>query len=59
MEDLETILKLLPVDQVPSYLDLHPLNILLWENRFFLVDWVNGGMSDPYLDLLRLVSFMG
>lgn len=59
MEDLETILKLLPVDPVPSHLDLHPLNIMLWENRFFLVDWVNGGMSDPYFDLATFSIFHG
>lgn len=57
MEELESIFQLLPIDQVPSHLDLHPLNIMLWEKRFFLVDWVNGGVSDPYFDLTTFSVF--
>lgn len=32
---------------------------MLWESRFFLVDWVNGGMSDPYFDLATFSIFHG
>lgn len=59
MEDLEAMFQLLPINQVPSHLDLHPLNIMFWKNRFFLVDWVNGGMSDPYFDLATFSLFHG
>jgi len=59
MEELERVFQLLPVSQVPSHLDLHPLNIMFWENDFFLVDWVNGGMSDPYFDLATFSVFLG
>lgn len=59
MKELEAIFHLLPISQVPSHLDLHPLNIMFWENRFLLVDWVNGGMSDPYFDLTTFSIFHG
>ncbi len=59
MGELEELFQLWPVKNVPSHLDLHPLNIMLWENRFFLVDWVNGGMSDPYFDLATFCIFHG
>lgn len=59
MEDLEAIFQLLPIKQVPSHLDLHPLNIMVCKNSFVLVDWVNGGMSDPYFDLATFCVFHG
>lgn len=57
MNDFEAIFKQFPTSLVPSHLDLHPLNILHHENQFFLVDWVNGGMSDPYFDLATFCIF--
>jgi thiamine kinase-like enzyme len=57
MDELEAIFQILPINRVPSHLDLHPLNIMLWEKRFFLVDWVNGGMSDPFFDLTTFSVF--
>ena len=57
LEELEATFQLSPIPQVPTHLDLHPLNIMLFEQRFFLVDWVNGGISDPYLDLANFTTF--
>lgn len=57
MEELEALFQLLPIMQVPSHLDLHPLNIMIWEKQFFLLDWVNGGLSDPYFDLTTFSVF--
>lgn len=57
MEELEETFQLSPVPQVPTHLDLHPLNIMLSEQRFFLVDWVNGGRCDPYFDLTTFATF--
>jgi thiamine kinase-like enzyme len=57
MEELEAIFRQNPVPQVPTHLDLHPLNIMLQNQRFFLVDWVNGGMCDPYFDLATFTTF--
>lgn len=57
MEELEATFHLSPVPQVPTHLDLHPLNIMLSEQCFFLVDWVNGGLCDPYFDLTTFTTF--
>jgi len=57
MEELEATLQLSPVLQVPTHLDLHPLNIMLTDQQFFLVDWVNGGICDPYFDLTTFATF--
>lgn len=42
---------------VPSHLDLNLRNILFDDERFWLVDWVNGGLSDPYFDLATFSLF--
>ncbi len=57
MEEMEATLQLSPIPQVPAHLDLHPLNIMLTDQKFFLVDWVNGGMCDPYFDLATFTTF--
>lgn len=57
MEVLEAILQRWPIAEVPSHLDLHPLNIMLANERFMLVDWVNGGRSDPNFDLATFSVF--
>ena len=57
MQQLEATFKLNPVPQTPAHLDLHPLNIMQLDQRLFLVDWVNGGISDPYLDLATFTAF--
>ncbi len=57
MEHLEALLQLYPLPNVPTHLDLNSLNIMLVNKQFFLVDWVNGGMSDPYFDLATFAVF--
>lgn len=59
MGDLESLFHAFPSPKAPSHLDLHPLNIMLSDNQFFLVDWVNGGLSDPYFDLGTFSVFHG
>lgn len=55
MKELESTLN--PLAFVPTHLDLHPLNIMISGDHFFLVDWVNGGLSDPFLDLATFAFF--
>jgi len=57
IEKLEAALQLYRVPNVPTHLDLNPLNIMLTKEGFLLVDWVNGGMSDPYFDLAAFSIF--
>lgn len=57
MIKLEKLFASNPLKNVPSHLDLHALNILISENRFYLVDWVNGGLSDPNFDLATFCVF--
>lgn len=57
MEELENTLQRCPVPTVPTHLDLNSLNIMLAKDEFYLVDWVNGGMSDPYFDLATFAVF--
>jgi thiamine kinase-like enzyme len=59
MDLIEAILRLHPVPLAPTHLDLNSLNIMLSNDRFFLIDWVNGGMSDPYHDLAIFSVFLG
>lgn len=59
MEELEATFQLMPISLVPAHLDLHPLNIMIAEKKFLLVDWVNGGLSDPYFDLATFTVFQG
>jgi len=42
---------------VPTHLDLHPLNIMMHEADFSLVDWVNGGKSYASFDLATFSVF--
>lgn len=57
MVQIEKILQLYPVPLGPSHLDLSPFNIILTNKSFLLVDWVNGGLSDPYFDLATFSVF--
>lgn len=57
MQELETLFKRSPLKYVPSHLDLNPLNIMFTGERFWFVDWVNGGMSDPFFDLATFSIF--
>lgn len=57
MVELELLLKRHQVPNVPTHLDLHPDNIIETHNGYALVDWVNGGMSDPYFDLATFATF--
>ena len=58
MQEIEGILQLHPVPYVPTHLDLNSQNILLNGNRFLVIDWENGGLSDPYFDLSMFPIFM-
>lgn len=58
MEDIGGTLQLNPVPYVPTHLDLNAQNILLKGNDFLLIDWENGGLSDPYFDLSMLPIFL-
>lgn len=57
MGELEETFRLFPIPLVPAHLDIHPLNILCTDEQFFLVDWVNGGLSDPFFDLATFSIF--
>ncbi|MBS0649254.1 MAG: phosphotransferase [Verrucomicrobia bacterium] len=59
MEEIEAVLQQHSVGLTPTHLDLNPLNILLTDKSFFLVDWSNGGLSDPYFDLATFCVFHG
>jgi thiamine kinase-like enzyme len=59
MEEFEDLFKARSPFFVPAHLDLTPGNILHAQGRFFLVDWVNGGLSDPYFDLGPFAIFNG
>lgn len=58
MQKIEESLSTSQVHFKPSHLNLHSLNIMLENNRFFLLDWVNGGMSDPFFDLATASLFL-
>lgn len=57
MAQLEKIFATCATKMVPCHLDLHPLNILMSDKRPFFVDWVNGGISNPYFDLATFAQF--
>lgn len=58
MTEIEQTLNLYPTPLAPTHLDLHSQNIMLEGSQFFLVDWVNGGMSDPFMDLTTFSIFL-
>ena len=44
----------------PCHLDLYARNIILTPSgNTMLIDWVNGGLSDPALDIATLFVFLG
>jgi len=57
LEHIESLLLAYPVSAAVAHLDLNPLNIMIADNKFYLVDWVNGGMSDLYFDLATFCVF--
>lgn len=59
METIEETLQLHEVPLVPCHLDLHALNIMMAKDDLFIVDWVNGGLSNPYFDLATFAFFHG
>ncbi|MBA3814061.1 MAG: phosphotransferase [Alphaproteobacteria bacterium] len=59
MEEIEEIFRLHDIPLVPCHLDLHSENIMLREKDFVVVDWVNGGLSNPYFDLATFAIFHG
>lgn len=58
MTEIEQTLNLHPSPLAPTHLDLHSQNIMIEGNQFFLVDWVNGGMSDPFMDIVTFLVFL-
>ena len=59
METIEAVFQLHEIPLVPCHLDLHSSNIMLVREDFLLVDWVNGGFSNPYFDLATFAIFHG
>ncbi len=58
MDEIEQTLRFFPVPPTPTHLDLHLSNIILKNtDEIFLIDWVNGGMSDPFFDLATFSYF--
>jgi len=58
MDEIEQTLRFYPVSLSPTHLDLHLSNIILKDKEeIFLVDWVNGGISDPFFDLATFSYF--
>jgi len=57
MQAIEALLNRTPPLLVPCHLDLNLQNILWNKEQFLLVDWVNGGMSDPGFDLATFAVF--
>lgn len=57
IENIKVALDFHPLPLVPTHLDLHSLNIMKNKDQFVLVDWVNGGLSDPFLDLATFTVF--
>lgn len=58
MDEIEQTLRFFPISLSPTHLDLHLSNIILKDNEeIFLVDWVNGGNSDPFFDLATFSYF--
>lgn len=55
---IEQTLRFYPMIFSPTHLDLHLSNIILTNKEdIFLIDWVNGGMSDPFFDLATFSYF--
>ena len=59
VEAIENTLGRCSITFTPTHLDLHALNIMQAQGGFTLVDWVNGGMSDPYFDLATFAVMHG
>lgn len=58
MDEIEQVLMLYPVIKTNTHLDLHLSNILISDdNDICFVDWVNGGVSDPFFDLTTFSLF--
>jgi thiamine kinase-like enzyme len=57
MEEIEAILRSHDIPLVPCHLDLHSENIMFGVKDFIVVDWVNGGLSNPYFDLATFAVF--
>lgn len=57
MKEIEQSLELQATSLAPNHLDLNLSNIMLVNDQFYLVDWVNGGLSDPYFDLATFAFF--
>lgn len=56
MLELEGILAFFPT--TPIHLDLHALNLMRTETGYTLIDWDNGDIGDPYIDLGMITLFL-
>lgn len=58
MDEIEKTLRFYPVPPSPTHLDLHLSNIILKDKEeIYLIDWVNGGIADPFFDLATFSYF--
>lgn len=58
MEEIQGLLYQFPVKEAPAHLDLNALNIMRSQGKYQLIDWENGGLSDPYFDLAMFPVFL-
>ncbi len=59
LSDVEATLSLRSVPQTLTHNDLNSLNIIIDDDRFWLIDWECAGWGDPYLDLAMFTTFQG
>ncbi len=48
-----SILNDLPFQSTLAHMDFHPSNILFYENKYWIIDWVNAGLANPLLCVAR------
>ena len=47
------ILNDLPFQTTLAHMDFHPSNILFYEDKYWIIDWVNAGLANPLLCVAR------
>lgn len=58
IDEIDGVIQLNPIEPRPAHLDLTAQNILLNDDGIVLIDWENGGLSDPYFDLSMVSIFL-
>ena len=48
-----SILNDLPFQTTLAHMDFHPSNILFYEDKYWIIDWVNAGLANPLLCVAR------